>query len=63
MESLIKVTEVLWSLLVVQWLGLCLCIHTGVWVQSLVGELRSHMPPGQNTHTYTHTQYKTEAIL
>ena len=32
--------------LVVQWLRLHLPMQ-GVWVQSLVAELRSHMPPGQ----------------
>ena len=35
----------------VQCLRLCLLIQ-GVWVQSLVGELRSHMPLGQNTKTW-----------
>ena len=29
--------------LVVQWLRICLPVQ-GMWVQSLVGELRSHMP-------------------
>ena len=36
--------------LVVQWLRLCLPMQ-GVQVPSLVGELRSHMPPGQKTKT------------
>ena len=36
--------------LVVQWLRLRLPKH-GVWVQSLVKELRSHMPRGQKTKT------------
>ena len=36
--------------LVVQWLRLRLPMQ-GVWVRSLVGELRSHMPPGQKTET------------
>ena len=38
--------------LVVQWLGLCTFTAT-VWVQSLVGELRSHKPCGaakESTH-------------
>ena len=34
--------------LVVQWLSLCLPMQR-VQIQSLVGELRSHMPHGQNT--------------
>ena len=34
--------------LVAQWLGLCLPIQ-GVQVRSLVGVLRSHLPPSQNT--------------
>ena len=40
--------------LMVQWLGLCLPIQK-MWIQSLVGDLRSHMPHGR--------KYKTEAIL
>ena len=36
------------TFLVVQWLSLCLPMQ-GVQIQSLVGELRSHMPHGQNT--------------
>ena len=36
--------------LVVQWLRLCLPIQ-GTRVQFLVGELRSHMPCGQNPKT------------
>ena len=32
-----------WTSLVAQWLRLCLPMQ-GVWVRSLVGELRSHMP-------------------
>ena len=32
--------------LAVQWLRLCLSMQ-GVWVRSLVGELRSHMPCGR----------------
>ena len=40
--------------LMVQGLGLCLPMEK-MWIQSLVGDLRSHMPHGQ--------KYKTEAIL
>ena len=40
-----------------QWLRLCLPIQ-GVWIRSLVGELRSHMPQGQKP-----PQLKAEAIL
>ena len=36
--------------LAVQWLRLCL-LTQGMWVQSLVGEVRSHMPHSQNTKT------------
>ena len=36
--------------LAVQWLRLCLPMQ-GVWVQSLVGELRSHTLQGQKTKT------------
>ena len=36
--------------LAVQWLGLRLPMQ-GVWVRSLVGEIRSHMPHGQKTKT------------
>ena len=36
--------------LVVRWLGLSLTMQ-GVHVQSLVGELRSHMPHSQKTKT------------
>ena len=36
--------------LVVQWLRLCLPMQ-GVWIQSLVGELRSHTLQGQKTKT------------
>ena len=36
--------------LAVQWLRLCLPMQ-GVQVQSLVGQLRSHMPRGQKTKT------------
>ena len=43
------IKEFLGTSLVVQWLRL----HTtqGVWVRSLVGELRSHMACGQKTKT------------
>ena len=34
-----------------QWWRLCLLMQ-GVWVQSLVGQLRSHMPRGQKTKTW-----------
>ena len=37
--------------MLVQWLRLRLPMQ-GVWVQSLVGELRSHMPRGQRKQTY-----------
>ena len=43
--------------LVVQWLGLCLPMQ-GVQVQSLVGEMGSHMPHGQGTK-----KHRTEAML
>ena len=36
--------------LVVQWLKFHL-LRQGVWFPSLVWELRSHTPPGQNTKT------------
>ena len=36
--------------LAVQWLRLCLPMQ-GVWVRSLVMELRSHMPPSWKTKT------------
>ena len=46
------------TLLAVQWLRLHLPMQ-GVWVQSLVRELRSHMPRGQKKLP----KHKTEAIL
>ena len=48
-EVLIKVKAVCQNVrtsLMIQWLRLCLPMQ-GVWVQSLVGELRFHMPHGQ----------------
>ena len=36
--------------LAVQWLRLCLPMQ-GLWVRSLVGKLRSHMPCGQKPKT------------
>ena len=42
--------------LVVQWLRLHLSVQ-GVWVWSLVGELRPHMPQGQNNQTIKQKQY------
>ena len=42
--------------LVVQWLRLNLPMQ-GVWVQSLVGELRSHTPHGQKTKNIKQKQY------
>ena len=35
--------------LVVQWLRICLEMHR-MWVQSLVGEVRSYMPQGKEVH-------------
>ena len=46
----ITIKEFLGTSLAVQWLGLHLPIQ-GVLVQSLVGELRSHMPRGQKNKT------------
>ena len=52
------------TLLVVQGLRLHLVVLVGqgagggVWLQSLVGERRSHMPHGQRNHNH-----KTEGIL
>lgn len=43
--------------LVFWWLRLCLKMQ-GLWLWSLVGKLRSHMPPGQKKPTH-----ETEAIL
>jgi len=43
-------------LLPFQWLRFHLLMQ-GVWVQSLIKELRSHMPPGKNP------KHKTETIL
>ena len=37
--------------LLIQWLRLCLPMHR-VWVQSLIGELRFHMPSGQKKKIY-----------
>ena len=51
----------MWNLgtsLVVQWLRLCLPMQ-GLRVESLVGEPRSHIPPGQKTPQ----KPKTEAVL
>ena len=45
-EDDIHQEHVLGTSLVVQWLGLCLPLQ-GVWVPSLVGKLRCHMPHGQ----------------
>ena len=47
--------------LAVQWLRLCLAMQ-GVRVQSLVGELRSHMPCGQNTKTWNRSNIVTNSI-
>ena len=38
-----------WTSLAVQWLRLCLLMQ-GLWVQTLVRELRSYMPCGQKNH-------------
>ena len=40
----------------VQWLRLCLPVQ-GVWVWSLVGELKSHMPCGQKNQNIKQKQY------
>ena len=45
--------------LVVQWLRICLPVQ-GMWVQSLVGELRSHMQLSLHTATKTHDSQKKE---
>ena len=42
--------------LVVQWLRFCLLMQ-GVWVQSLVGELRFHMPRGPPENKTKQKQY------
>ena len=42
--------------LAVQWLRICLPMQ-GVWVRSLVGELRSHMPHGQKNQNIKQKQY------
>ena len=42
--------------LAVQWLRLCLPMQ-GVWVRSLVGELRSPMPQGQKNPSINQKQY------
>ena len=47
--------------LVVQWLRLHLPVQ-GVQVQSLVGELRSHMPQGQKTKTSNRSNIVTNPI-
>ena len=47
---------VLGTSLVVQWLRLCPPVQ-GVWVWSLVGVLRSHMPGGQKTKKVKQKQY------
>ena len=50
-----------WDSLVVQWLGLGLPVQK-VGVQSLVGELRSHMPHGQRTKTENRNHIVTNSI-
>ena len=45
----------------VQWLRLRLPMQ-GVWVQSLVRELRSHMPQGQKTKTENRSNNVTNSI-
>ena len=47
--------------LVVQWFRLHLPVQ-GVQVQSLVGELRSHMPQGQKTKTQNRSNIVTNLI-
>ena len=47
--------------LVVQWLKLCLPKQSA-WVPSLIGELRSHMPPGQQTATGSRSNIVTNLI-
>ena len=54
MNHLIKDTP--GTSLAVQWLRLCLPVQ-GVWVQSLVGELRSHMPHSQKYQSIEQKQY------
>ena len=45
----------------VRWLGLRLLMQE-MWVQSLVRELRSHMPHGQNTKTQNWSNIVTNSI-
>ena len=47
--------------LAVQWLGLCLPTHR-VRVQSLVRELRSHVPQGQKIQNPKQSQYCKNSI-
>ena len=54
-EDLLR-EELTGTSLAVQWLRLCLPGHR-VWVQSLVRELRSHMPLGQKTETWKQKSY------
>ena len=49
---------ILYTSLAVQWLTLRL----GVWVQYLVGELRSHMPQGQKTKTWIRSNTVTNSV-
>ena len=42
--------------LVVQWLGLCLPMQK-MWVQSLVGKLKSHIPQGLKNQNMKQKQY------
>ena len=48
--------------LVVQWLGLYTFTAEG-WVQSLVGELRSHKPCGAAKKKYTQDLHRSLGIL
>ena len=55
-RDLTRSANFLGTSLVIQWLRLCLPMQR-LWVQSLVGELRSHMPQAKKP------KHKTEAIL
>ena len=41
--------HVYWTSLVAQWLRICLAMQR-MWVQSLVGEVRSYMPQSKEVH-------------
>ena len=56
MLRVLKVVICRGTSLAVQWLRLCLPMQ-GVWVRSLVGELRSHMPLSQKNQNIKQKQY------